>query len=205
MAERLAGLREGEQDYPITVRESVTPLPFFLGGTTTLTAGEISDLVKVSDLRRFENSDSVARGTHTGSDGDSVLTDSDADFINWGIEVGDELVNETASTTGTIIDLTSTTVTTENQTWASNANYTINKRAHYLGARAIEIRKFSVSTDIPIYLRLDGAPDATDGFTVELERDDTYFEVNVRVASRIAVVGVSSTTTPKVRWTAWGI
>ena len=54
MVMKLAGVRsQDEQDYPLNIREAVTPLPYHAGGTVTLTAGAGADLVKVSDLRRF--------------------------------------------------------------------------------------------------------------------------------------------------------
>ena len=198
-------LKQDELDFPKTIRDSVTTLPFHSGGTITLTAGEASNLFRVKDLRRFENSDAVVRGSHTGSANAVVLTDSDASFLEDGIEVGDELENTTASTSGTVTAVTDTTLTTDGQTWAANANYVVNKRVAFKNARAIEVRKFSITTDLSIYIRLDGTPDATDGFDIELGADESYFADSIRVVGRVSVKGVSATETPKVRWTAWGV
>ena len=204
----VSGLRRhGEQDFPLPVREAVTPLPFHIGGSVTLTADEVRDLVRVSELRRFENMSGVARGIHTGANNAVVLTDSTARFLEWGVEVGDEVENRTASpvTSGLVMALTATTLMVDGVTWDTSDVYVVNKRGEYLHARAVEIRKLAFTADQDIYIRYDAVPDATDGFDVELSADTAYFEENVRVASRIVVRAVNSTHTPKVKFTAWGI
>ena len=197
--------RDGEQDFPYTLRESVTPLPFHKGGTTTLTAGEAVTLVYVKGLRRFENADAVVRGIHTGNDDALVLTDSNATFDDDGIDIGDELVNTSKNTTGTVTAITNTTLTTDGQEWDNTDTYVVNKRGPREYNRAVEIRKFSLITDEAIYLRYDGTPHGTDGFDVEIDSGEDYSEENIRIVGRLAAVGVDATTTPKVRWTVWGV
>lgn len=205
MVTSLAGLRtHDEQDYPLPIRDAVTPLPFHAGGTTQLLAGTTVDLVKVSELRRFESADAVVIGTHTGAAADPSLTDDLATFGIWGVVPGDELVNVTQTTTGVITASTTTTLTTEGQTWDVGDEYSVNKRASHSGARPVEIRKFSVITDQSVYIRLDGVASDTI-FDAEVTSSDAYFEENIRVVSRISVRGVSTSSTPTLRWTAWGI
>ena len=202
----LAGIVNDDQlDFPNTVRSAVTTLPFHLGGTNVLTVGVAETLVRVSDLRRFENMDAVVRGTFTPTTSStSILTDSNASFLEDGIEVGDEVENTTDSTSGTITAVTANTVDVDGISWDTDDAYIINKRVSHQFGRPIEIRKFSVTTDADIYIRYDGTPHA-DNFDVEIERNTGFFSDNVRVVSRVAVVGVSSSATPKVRWIAWGV
>ena len=54
---------------------------------------------------------SIASGTHTGSNNASVLTDSAADFINDGVQVGDRVLNTTDTSEGEITARTATTIT----------------------------------------------------------------------------------------------
>ena len=197
--------RQGEQDFPLPLQESVTPLPFHAGGSFTLVANEIRDLVRVSDLRRFENMGAVARGAHDGAANAAELADSSADFRAWGIEVGDELSNTTSGVSGVITFVIPTSLTADGVTWDVGDAYVVNKQTTYLSARAIEIRKFSITADRPIYVRYDGAPDATDGYDVEIEAGETYYEEHIRIASRLVARAVTGTDTPKVRFTAWGI
>ena len=152
----------------------------------------------------------MARGTHTGSANASVLTDAAAMFGDWGVEVGDEVQNTTDGSVGLITALTATTLTVNlaggaDDDWDASDAYVVNKKISHQHARAVEIRKFSLFTDAAIYVRYDGTPNATDGFDVEVNADEGYFEENVRVASRIAIIGVDASTTPRVRWTVWGI
>lgn len=192
------------QDYPKTVRDAVTPLPFHHGGSTTLVAGTVGDVLKVSELRRFENADSIVTGTHNGGASTQILIDSTATFVQHGVVPGDEVVISTVAYGVLAVTETTLTLADETLTLANTDTYVVNKRASLQGARAIEVRKFSVVTDSPIYLRLDGEASVT-RHDAELNANETYLEDNVRVISRISAIGVSSTTTPKVRFTAWGI
>ena len=204
----LPGIRGGDQqDFPIPMRESITTLPFHAGGSVTLTAGEASDLVKVSELRRFENMLAIARGSHTGSNNATTVTDSNADFLDWGVEPGDTVINrtKTPNTSAEILSVTATTLETESQDWDASDVYVVDKTVSHQYARAIEIRRITIVSDEPIYIRFDGAPDSTDGYDVELTSDEAYLDEHIRIVSRVAVIGVDATDTPKVRWTAWGI
>lgn len=201
----LAGVRShGEPDYPLQINESVTPLPFHYGSTITMTAGEESTLAKVSDLRRFENMEEVVRGTHTGATSTTTLTDSNADFIDWGIQVGDEVTNVTDSTSAIIDTVTATTLTTDGVSWDQNDVYTIDKKVSHQFARAIEIRRLSIRTNEDIYVRFDGSPSAT-LYDVRISRNEGYFIENIRIAVRIAALGVSDTSTPEIDIVVWGI
>lgn len=202
----LTGIRnQDEQDYPLPIQDSVTILPFRSGGTTTLVANTSTDIIKVGNLRRFENSDAIAKGSHDGAAAAVALSDSSASFIDWGAEVEDEVENTTASTSGLVTAMTNTTITVDGVTWNANDAYTINKRKSHQWARATEIRKFSLLADEDIYFRVDGSPGVGDGFTIELTANIAYYEEGIRVVSRVAVIGVSTTGTPTVRWAAWGI
>lgn len=199
----------GEVDYPKTVREAVTPLPYHGGGSVTLTADVVNDVIVVSDLRRFENSNAVVIGSHTGSNNDANLQDDNASFIDSGIQVKDHVVNisatpETTEVISAVLSETSLS-TVEGLDWFADDVYVINKRRSLANDRAIEIRKFSITTDGDVYIRIDGDPDATRGFDIELLADETYYAENIRVAARLAVIPITSGATPKVRWTAWGI
>ena len=203
----LSGIRNNnELDYPLTVRDAVTTLPFHYGGAVTLTAGQESDIVKVSDLRRFENMEEVASGTHTGSSSTDTLEDSTASFVDWGVQVGDTVYNETASpvTSSLITSVSATELGTDGITWASGNSYTVDKTKSHQGARAVEIRKFSILSDLGIYVRFDGSPSA-DLFSVEIPADEGYFAENVRVVSRISAINITSGQTPKINIVCWGI
>ena len=159
----LAGRRRGDQDFPYPVRESVTTLPFHAGGTRVLAAGAVEDLVKVADLRRFENMAAVALGTHSGAAG-AALEDSGAEFVAWGVEVGDTLFNLTQVISGPITAVSGTELTAEGVAWVANDEYRVDKTTEFSGARPVEIRRVSLITDRPIYIRYDGVPDSTPGF-----------------------------------------
>jgi len=113
----LPGIAEPEVlDFPASVKESVTVLPFSSGGETQLATTDVDEnLVLVSALRRFENDTNVATGTHTGGNNEAtVLTDSAGDFINKGIEVGDTVTNDTDNgSSGVITLVTATTITVD--------------------------------------------------------------------------------------------
>ena len=202
----LAGIRsQDEQDYPLPIQESLTVLPFSYGGNVTLTAGQASDIIKVSDLRRFENMDSVVIGTATAGSGADLLTDANADYINWGVVSGDEVVDSTM-TSYVISAVTATTLSTVGHTWADTDTYHINKRASHPTARATEIRKFSIVTDQLVYVRFDAQATST-LYHVEVGSTQTpgYYSEHTRVVSRISAIGVSSSSTPTVSIIAWGI
>ena len=208
MATTLPGVRhQDEQDFPNTTREALTTLPYHAGGTITLAANTITDLVKPSDLRRFETLEKVVFGTHTGANNATILTDANGDFEDWGIQVGDLIRNVTANTSSIISDLTSTTISTEDDiTWAVNSQYEIDKNVSHQGARCVEIRKFSLVVDKNIRVGVDRHPDSTSstGY-IEVTPNESYFVENIRIVSRIAVVGSVTSETPEVRWSAWGI
>ena len=201
----LSGIRNNnELDYPLTVRDAVTTLPFHYGGVVTLTSGQESDIVKVSDLRRFENMEEVARGTHTGASSTTTLTDSAASFVDWGIQVSDTIYNETDNTSSLVMGVSDTELVTDGITWANGDSYTVDKTKSHQNARAVEIRKFSILSDLGIYVRFDGAPSA-DLFSVEIPADDGYFVENARVVSRISAINIITGQTPKINIVCWGI
>jgi hypothetical protein len=69
-------------------------------------------------------------GTHTGANNQATLTDASADFVNEGVEIGMEIVNETDNSRGEITGVTVTTITvtllggTDND-WDTNDVYYI--------------------------------------------------------------------------------
>ena len=194
--------RNGEQDIP-TVREAVTPLFLHAGGTVTLTAGESRDIVRVANLRRFDSLPNFVRGTHDSTTVADDLVDSSADFLSWGVAVGDEIINVTQSDVHSVTRVVSATRLEVDTTggFANNDAYTISKTGV---ERAGHIRRFSISTDSTIYVRYDGEAHA-DNYDVEIAASESYFEENVFIASRISVIGASSSATPQVRYTAWGV
>lgn len=198
-----------EADFPMTVKESLTVLPFKAGGTTTLGTTDVKeDLVLVSALRRFEN-DVIAAGTHTGSNNASTLTDSAADFLNWGVEVGDTIANTTDGSSGTITAVTATTISvalsggTDDDFDTSDA-YTITKALSHQGSRAQMIRKVRIITDLECYIKFDGDASASD-HDVHLEAGEAFNDENIRIVSRISVINVVTSETPEFRWLVWGV
>ena len=193
----------GEQDFPLTVRDSVTTLPFHAGGSVTLTAGQVIDVVHVADLRRFESLQAYARGTHTGGAG-AQPEDSVANFIAWGVQVGDIFEDRTITenlVVQAVIDETHLVVDDPSNV-GSGDTYVLNKAVN---AIAETIRKFSITADQDILVRYDGTVDETDGYDVEVVAGESYYDENVRIAVRISVKAVSASATPKVRFTAWGV
>ena len=190
-------------DYPKTVRDAVSPLPFHAGGLVTLTAGTPSDLFRVNALRRFENEDAICRGSHTLATASTTLTDSSASFLADGVEVGDEVTNTVSNTSGTITDVTATTVVST-VSFSNGNTYVINKRRAFKTARAIEVRKFFVSSDKAVYIRVDGVANSSH-FDIYLPANKEYAVDNVRVVGRLSALNAVSGETPKVSWTAWGI
>lgn len=196
---------QDEQDFPRTVRDAVTTLPYHAGGRETLTAGASLDLVRTDDLRRFENMDAVIRGTHTGANNATTLTDSEADFLRDGVVEGDFLENVTQSSEEMITAIANTVLTTDGvQEFDASDVYLIHKRASHRDARAVEIRKLSLISDQAIYVRFDGEAHE-DYFDVYVPADQTYWEADIRVVTRVSVIAVNSSEAPSVGWTAWGI
>ena len=202
----VSGVRQfGEQDYPPTVREAVTPLPYHGGGSVTLTAGEVRDLIKVRDLRRFENIGQVASGVHRGQVAADTLLDSSATFREWGVELGDTLFNITQTTNGPITTVTETTIVAMGVSWNVSDIYQVVKNNAFNDARATEIRRISLTTDLPLYVAYDREVVALNGYNVEMKGGEAYYEEHIRIVSRVSVMAVSATDTPKVRFTVWGI
>lgn len=82
--------------------------------------------------------------------------------------------------------------------------YVVNKRVSHRFASPLEIRRMSIISDQAIYLRLDGHP-SSEYHDAQVNAGEAYWIEHVRVVSRVAVIGVSPSTTPTVRWTAWGV
>jgi len=73
-------------------------------------------------------------GTHTGSDDSSVLSDSNADFVTDGIQVGDIIFNTTDGSYGQVTGVTATTITSaltggSDNDWDTDDGYTTPKKA----------------------------------------------------------------------------
>ncbi len=207
----LPGIRDNEErDFPRQVRESVTVLPFYVGDETTLATTDVDEtLVKVSDLRRFENLSAFATGTHTGGNGAAVLTDSAGDFLDKGVEVGDTVNNTPDGSSATVTLVTATAITGVllggiSDDWQNGEAYTVDKAVSHQGARAEEIRKIRIITDLDVYIRIDG--DASAGsHLVRLDAGESMVEDNIRAVSRISFVNVTNPETPKLRWWVFGI
>jgi hypothetical protein len=195
-------------DYPKSVKESVSTLPFKAGGTFTLAvAGTRQNFVFLDDLRRFEN-DIIAAGTHTGAANQAVLTDANASFINAGVEIGDRINNTTDGSTTIITALTATTITGvlagggEND-WDAADAYTIEALGSQLNARAEEIRKIRIATSLECYIKADGDARAGD-HDFHLLAGESLSEDSVRIISRLCVVNVQVGQQPILRWWVWG-
>lgn len=207
----LPGLHEDAViDFPRPVKESVTVLPFFKGGSTTLSTTAVAeDLVKVSDLVRFENKTFIAEGTETTGSSAAFLTDSTADFEDWGVSVGDTLFNDTDSSSTTITAVTATTLTGVlagggSNDWQSAEVYHVNKAVSHGDAEAEEIRKIRMITDLECYIEFEGEASSS-RHTVHLLAGESVSEDNVRLISRINIINAVSGETPTVRWFVWGI
>ena len=205
---------ESLQDYPNPVRESQTTLAFKLGGEDTLGVTDVpEDLVLVSALRRFENQAVVARGTETtGGSSTTTLTDSTADFLNWGVEVGDVVTNVTDSgalwnvdaiVSGTVLTVSLNTTGGGDDDWDSADAYTIAKRVTHQGARAQTIRKVRIVTDLDVYIAWDEEANAS-SHTFRLNAGEAMNEDGVRIVSRISWINVTTGETPTLRWWVLG-
>ncbi len=209
----LPGINNGtENDFPKPVREAVSPLPFLTGGETQLTTTDVDEtLVLVSALRRFENDTNVVTGSHTGGNNEAtVLTDSAADFINHGVEVGDTITNDTDSSSGVITALTATTITVAalaggtDDDWDTNDTYSIDKTVSHTGARATEIRKLRITTDLDVYLRYDGDAASTQ-HTIRINAGESINDDALRIVSRISFINVTTSEQPTLRWYVAGL
>lgn len=198
-----------ELDYPLSVRESMTVLPFKAGGTATLGTTAIREnAVLASDLRRFEN-DVIAAGTHTGGNNVGTLTDANASFLAAGVEIGDLISNTTDGSSGTITAVTATTISvtlsggTDTDFDTSDA-YTIAAKGSHQDAKAQVIRKVTFITDKECYIKYDGDASASD-HDVHLEAGESFGDDNLRIIARISFINVVATETPELRWNVWGI
>jgi hypothetical protein len=73
-------------------------------------------------------------GSHTGSDDSSVLSDSNADFVTDGIQVGDVIFNTTDGSYGKVTGASATTITAtltggSDDDWDTDDGYTTSKKA----------------------------------------------------------------------------
>ena len=195
------------QDFPRTMRDSVTTLPYRAGGSSTLTAAQVATVVLVTDLRRFENTVAFVLGTHDGGDDSSTFTVSGADFIAWGVQIGDTLdnTNATDGLAGKIIEVNATSLEYDSDTaWDDGDEGQVDKTIAFQSARATEIRALRIVADSAIYVRFDGA--VSDVYhDVQLAANEVYEVDNVRIVNRIVVTGTDATSTPTVRWTVWGV
>lgn len=199
-----------EQAFPNRVVDSQSTLPYRASGTAVLAATNVpEDLVLVSALRRFENKASVAVGTHTGSGNAAVLTDSTADFLNWGVEIGDTVFNTTDGSSVVITDVTAVTITgvltggTDND-WDASDVYRVDKTLSHQGGRAETIRRFTVVTDLDIYLEIDGEA-ASGTHYAHVKAGEAFDSGGIRIVSRISIINTTGSETPQVRWAVWGL
>lgn len=205
----LPGISQEEGgDFPRSVRDSVTTLPFRNGGEVTLSTTDVDEtLVLVSALRRFENETNVATGADTGAGNLAVLTDSTGDFINKGIEVGDTVSNDTKGETATITAVTATIITgilSSGADWDNGNTYSIDKTKTHQNARAQEIRRLRITTNQDIYVRYDG--DASAGqHDLRVDAGEAINEDNIRIVSRISIINVTNPETPTVRFSVAGV
>ena len=212
----LPGISKDHGDFPSSVRDSQSILPFSLGGTTTLSTTDTpEDLVLVSQLRRFENKTIVARGTETtGGNSTTTITDSTADFINWGVEVGDVVTNTTDSNatwdvdavvSATVLTVSLNTTGGGDDDWDASDAYTITKSVdNWLGARATSIRSVRIRTDLECWIEIDGEA-GTANHLVHLLPGGVWNEDGKRIVSRISFVNSSGTDTPTLSWTVYGL
>ncbi len=197
-------------DFPANVKDSVTILPFKNGGTTTLSTTNVAeDLVLTSSLRRFEQ-DIIARGTHTGCNCCTTsLVDSTQAWCTWGVEVGDLVTNTTAAcTTGTItaICLTCNTISVSMSAddFDTSDVYNITGQISHQCARSETIRKVSIITNQPIYVKFDGEATSTD-HDLHLFAGESFTDDTRRIISRISFVNTTGSQTPQVRWHVTGV
>lgn len=206
----LPGITNDERDFPRTVRDSVTILPFRNGGEVQLGVTDVDEtLVLVSALRRFENDTNIATGAHTGGNNEAVLADSAGDFINKGVEVGDTVFNDTDGSQAIVTAVTATTVTGilsggTDDDWDTSDAYSIDKTVSHQNSRAIEIRRLRITTDLDIYLRYDG--DASSGqHDIRINAGESINEDSLRVVSRISFINVTNPEVPTVRFSVFGL
>lgn len=197
-------------DFPKTVKDSVTTLPFMKGGSVTLATTAVDEnIVLVSDLRRFENTLVVATGVDDGAGNAAFLTDSVGDFINKGVQVGDTVNNTTDGSSATITAVTATVISGTlsggtGDDWDVSDEYTIDKTLTHQSSRATEIRRVSFICDLACYIRFDGDASATN-FHVELAAGESYYEDNLRIVSRVSFIQKTGVETPTVRFTVYGV
>ena len=196
-------------DFPMTVRESLTILPFRAGGETLITATNVDEiLVLVSALRRFENDTNVATGAHTGGANAAVLTDSAGNFLNKGIAPGDLINNDTDGSSTTITAVTATTVTGilaggTDDDWDNGDLYSIDKVTEHAAGRATLIRRLRITADLDIYVRYDG--DASAGqHSIRIDAGEAINEDGFRIISGISFINAVADETPTVRWSVAG-
>ena len=196
---------QDEQDFPLPIQDAVSLLPYKRGGIVTLDSADSFELVHVSDLRRFENSDSIDVGTVSNVDATAnTFSISTSDLTRLGIQAGDQIYNSTSTFTTAILSIVGNTVEVEDGSiWADGNSYRIDKRSSHQSARAEIIRKLSLIVDGECYIRFDGLVDDTN-FDVHLNSDEGYFTDMVRIATRITAVRVGSTDV-QVRYTVWGL
>ena len=196
---------QDEQDFPLPIQDAVSLIPYKKGGIVTLDSADPFEIVHVSDLRRFENSDSIDVGTVSNVNATSnTFNTSTSDLIRLGIQSGDHITNSTSIFTTAILSIVGNTVEVEDGSiWADGNFYQIDKRSSHQSARAEIIRKLSLIVDGECYIRFDGLVDTTN-FDVHLNSDEGYFTDMIRVATRITAVRVGSTDV-QVRYTVWGL
>ncbi len=205
----LPGIRkQNEDDFPRSVKHSVSTLPYTQGNETQLAVTDVDEtLVLVSELQRFENDTDIATGADTGAGNLAVLTDSAGDFVNKGIEVGDTVSNDTKGETAIITAVTATVITgvlSGGADWDNGNLYSIDKTLSHQFARAEEIRKVRITTDLDVYIRYDG--DASAGnHTIRLNAGESINEDNLRLVSRISFVNVTNPERPTLRWYVAGL
>ena len=211
MVDSLSGIAIDDiQDFPRPVKDSLTVLPFVTGGESQLAVTDVpDDLVLVSALRRFENRVRIAEGTHTGGNNVALLTDSTADFINWGVQVGDKVRNTTDGSEATITAVTATTLAgalsggTQDD-WDTGEAYQVDKILCHQSARAQEIRKIRITTDLDIYVEIDGEASSA-SHLVRVNAGAALNEDGIRAVSRISFINVTTSEQPTVLWYVWGI
>ncbi len=212
----LPGIKsQDETDFPNSVKESQSILPFFAGGETQLGVTDVpEDLVLVSSLRRFENKTFVAEGTHTGGNNSATtLIDSTADFINWGVQAGDVVINTTDSSavwavdsvdSATQLTVSLTTTGGVDDDFDTNDVYHVNKGVSHQNARAEIIRKVRIMTDLDCYIEFDGEADSATHL-VRLNAGDALDEDHIRIVSRINFINVTTGDQPTLRWYVMGL
>ena len=195
--------RQDEQDYPSPIQDSVSILPFHVGGEVELATAAPVEVVHVEDLRRFENSEHIVSGEVSSINGNRLVTDV-TDLDRYGIIVDDQVENTTQLFTTTIVNFTASTLTVPDGTvWAANDEFVVNKRASHQFSRAVELRKISLISDGTCYIRFDGEASDT-YYDVHLEANEGYFSDYIRIVTRISAIRIGSGTVT-IRYTCWGL